>query len=711
MSSIKDLNLKPNIICSECFCFQLLGINFNNENKNLSDVCEIYSYCSFKHNNKCKNTIKNTLDNIFSNKKTKIYFDGVKCDFCEKNNIEYHCIQCQRNVCRKCFIYHNTHKYYYNRNYISEEEINKIKNKFTESQQNIKNNLDLINEKINEFELELKKLKELYNAYKDINDKLTSFSNYILKIYIDLAKSSKSIYYPIYFNIKNILSFNPLQLKFFQNDISIRSFTKMLNEKLNSGFYFFITSSDITDNLYDYNKFEHDIINYNKININEFHKIEIEYDKIFPYTDNKFIGIKDKNDINMISDIYHIKNQKIETALHLYIEKIFYNKEYNILIVMSSKSIIILDPKDYSIKQIISANHKTKMKKITYESYIWGVKKNTEFYYDVPKGLFISINIISNISFFVIFRGDVRSLGEKCSELFNKLKIDKIINNKGYFYNSYRYQDYDYLIIYEKENEIAIPKTIIFLLQNNILSDDARYVTGKYVEIEDPETYCSFNFISMNKITDNKYIITYKSKIEIDRDQYYYYITDKRYNNEIIYYYLYYKDKNYYLKKIGSTEENSYLFKNEKNKIFYFLYSKSTKCSNDLSKILTKKNKLKAIKFNTELNLRNILIQNNNVIFWDDICIYYGKIIDNNLEINNTFKIGNNQIIKYVSLKDKYIFFSHEEPNEIDNDSRNMSIDENSNKDESVKVGNSEINEEKMDKNNNDNNNDENSND
>ena len=109
--------------------------------------------------------------------------------------------------------------------------------------------MNLINNKIKEFESQLEELKVLYEKYKDINDKLYKFCDYILQQYIDLSQSQEDIYYPIYFNVKNILLFNPKQINLPNNDISISSFTNILNEKLISGYYFFITNSNFSDDI------------------------------------------------------------------------------------------------------------------------------------------------------------------------------------------------------------------------------------------------------------------------------------------------------------------------------------------------------------------------------------------------------------------------------------------------------------------------------
>ena len=173
MSSILNPNFDQNIICPDCSCIPLLGINYSYEKENLSDVCELYSYCFFDHNKKDKTIQKYSLETMFKNKskqKNKKINYNVICESCKKKNIEYHCIECQRNICKKCFENHKAHKYYDNKQYIPEKELKEIKNKLEESKKNIQKNLDLINEKINEYESQLNELKSLYEKYKDIND-------------------------------------------------------------------------------------------------------------------------------------------------------------------------------------------------------------------------------------------------------------------------------------------------------------------------------------------------------------------------------------------------------------------------------------------------------------------------------------------------------------------------------------------------------------
>ena len=133
------------------------------------------------------------------------------------------------------------------------------------------------------------------------------------------------------------------------------------------------------------------------------------------------------------------------------------------------------------------------------------------------------------------------------------------------------------MIVYEKNNDRFEPKKIIYLVKNEIRTHEVFYVTGKHCEFgkDCSEPYCLFNFDAIFQFSENKFILKYKSKILTGRNQCYYYITDKFYKNETIYYYLDIKDQVKIEKNLFSTKENSYLYKNEKDGIFYFLYKDS----------------------------------------------------------------------------------------------------------------------------------------
>ena len=715
MSSKIKQNLAPNILCPECSNIPLLGFNFAYEGKNLSDTCELFSYCIYNHDNKKNQIEKVNFFDIFkkNTKKSKQNKQIFKCEFCKKKKIEYHCIDCVRNLCKECISNHKGHKYYNNKEYISEEELNEIKKNFDESQKNLEKNLRLIQEKINEFESKLEELKSLYEKYKDINDKLISFSNYILNLYIDLAQSKEDISYPIYFNLKNILLFNPTPINLEDiNDVPITSFINSLNTKLTSGFYFVILNSNFSKNLINYNKSEQNFINFNLIKLENFTKKEVEYNKMLSYTREKIIGIKDSDEQNSSDessndensneknydkaiDVYNIKNQIIETSIYLKApEEVIYNEQYDILIFQSSKILYILNPKDFSIKQELSANHKIKREiKKDEETYgyrsFWNRKRESDELndYECP-GKFVHSEILSKNSFVVVFYGDIRLLGENYAGFYSTSGL-KLINFKDGYYEKDKYKDLFHLIIYKKEKEIFIPKKIIPLLRNTIYANEVAYVTGKHCVMEEEEDpYCVFNFESMIKIKDDDYIFSFQSKIVSDRNLYYFYITDKIYKNEFIYYNLNIKTDEKIKNKIISTNKKSFLLKNEEEK-FYFFCDKSEVNCEKLEEFFFNINKteLSTYKFTSEEQVQNFFVRNNTIIGWDNHLIYMSKAFDNKLEIVNVVYFEK-QNIKYISLKNNCIFYnnSNEEKSKEerqvgryknhDDDSNEDSIDE-----------------------------------
>ena len=242
------------------------------------------------------------------------------------------------------------------------------------------------------------------------------------------------------------------------------------------------------------------------------------------------------------------------------------------------------------------------------------------------------------------------------------------------------YPRYCYLIIYERRNEIFKLKKIIYLLKNEINTDEVRYVTSKYVEVEDPEPYCTFNFKSMHKISENEFILSYKTKIVTCRDQDYFYITDNNYRDEVIYYKLNIENDDFMQVKIGSSNENSFLIENKKEKILYYLYKNKENCVKELKNILDETEiNLIDIKIEDKMDIKNIFIQKNIFIGNNENKIYYGNIIDNKLEVTYIFNINKNKQIKYLSLQKKCIFYSKFNKN-IDSDSS----DNNDNSEEEI---------------------------
>ena len=221
----------------------------------------------FNHDNKNKiNEI--LLKDLFNNtQKNYIIKDNnaILCDNCKKLPIDYSCINCKRNICKNCFNYHKSHKFYENNKYLLSQET--LNNNFTKAKEILNNNLSLIENQINIFKSQIKLLENLFQEYKNINDKLIYLSNYILDNYSTIVSSKKPVYYPLYYNLKNVLLFNFQELKLPNDDITIKSYSDMLFEKINSGSYFLLNYSDITNNLNDSNKNTDDIINLNLINL------------------------------------------------------------------------------------------------------------------------------------------------------------------------------------------------------------------------------------------------------------------------------------------------------------------------------------------------------------------------------------------------------------------------------------------------------------
>lgn len=677
MTAPKNLNIQPNIYCMECSCIPLLGINFNfinnNKNQKLSDLYELYSYCIYEHKNKDKNKKINKI--IFDKlmiKNSEVTQNNleIKCEKCKNKEIEYHCLDCQRNICKNCFGVHKTHKYYYNKGYISEKELEQIKNEYEKSRINLDRNLNLISKQIEEFELQLKKLKSLYKEYMDINEKLKLFSDYILKLYTDLVNKQEQICFPIYFNLKNILVFNPIEINLPESNISIESYTNILKDKIISGFYNIIKNSNFSYNLNEYNNKEKYQINYDLIKFNEFNKKEVEYDKILSFTENKFFGIEyyhiDNDDDNddkhkFKTDIYNIKNQCIEASLKILPETIFYNKKYNLLIIINEESLYILDPKDFSIKQQISTNHKIKEESQKSTENEYSMWKKQEIREPEP-GLFVFSKIISQNSFITIFKGDFRCLGEEYEKCISCNTNDiKIINYEKDCYSNfnYGYGDYSYLLIYEKKSDKFEPKKIIYLVKDDIKSNEVLYVAGKNCEVDLDETegdiYCSFNFDYIFNISESEFIIIYESKIEMNRNQDCYYIIDESYRNETIYYYLDIKKQNKIEKKLFSTKEKSHLYKNEKDDIFYFLYKNSDFSPKFIEKFFSeKKLKFKSVILTKDINdINNIFIHRNTLIISNNEFIYFGKMFGDKFEIIDSY---NSNSILFFSLKEKCFF-------------------------------------------------------
>lgn len=364
-------NISSNLKCSECSNIKMLGIKFESASKNIEDIIYIFSSCIHKHPNENKLIEKISLNDLFikDNDINSKCTSNIKCEYCKEKPIQYYCLECKRNICLNCFKFHKTHKFYYDKDYISQKELEDIENNFDESKKTLKINLKLIENQIHKFESQLDELKLSHEKHKNINDKLIKFSEYILNKYANLVKSEESISYPIYFNVKNVLLFNPYKINLPENDISIKSFIDTLNEKLCSGFYFVIMNSVFSDNLFDYNKLDKEIHNHNIIDINKYQKNELLYIKIVYFNKDKILGIdykfefQEKSNKEEIKErtcikVYNIKNKCVESLILMdYPDKIYCSNEYNLLILESDSILTILNSINFSKITKISAEH------------------------------------------------------------------------------------------------------------------------------------------------------------------------------------------------------------------------------------------------------------------------------------------------------------------------------------------------------------------
>ena len=235
------------------------------------------------------------LNNIFKEiSKNKIANKmNINCEFCQKNQNKYLCLDCKRNICKECSKYHKSHKLYANNKYsLPKGYFDKIMNNFKRAKNNLNNNLTYVKNKINSFKSQLKILENLYKEYKDLNEKLIALTQFILEKYQNEKKSGKPIYYPIYFNIKNVLEFNFHELNVKNdNELSIKSFTNCLLDRIKSGFFFILSDSKYNKNLNDYTNDK--LVKINTLKIEEFKEIKIDYTKlIFLEDKTKIVGIK-----------------------------------------------------------------------------------------------------------------------------------------------------------------------------------------------------------------------------------------------------------------------------------------------------------------------------------------------------------------------------------------------------------------------------------
>ena len=237
--------------------------------------------------------------------------------------------------------------------------------------------------------------------------------------------------------------------------------------------------------------------------------------------------------------------------------------------------------------------------------------------------------------------------------------------------------NYIYFLLYKKDYEdneeyFTLIK-VILLVKKNIGLNEVRSVSYKHFIVEDNDPYCSFYFDSLNRFSDTEYIISFKSRIKADRDQYNYYITDKNYSNRTIYYYLNIGD-NIIKEELTYSKENSFLHKIDNT--FYFLFTKSEKCSNDLKKYL-KDYQFIDIKID-EIDFRDFYYQNGTILGWNKEQVYFGHIYSNKLEIiQKIHKLkSNNYKISFIYLNPNIIFYDNSNYISEDDSSINEFIDD-----------------------------------
>ena len=142
VKSVLDDMLEKNILCNKCLNIPLLGIEFVNEAKNISDIIKLHSFCLYHNNSNKANEI--LLNNIYKKKGENKTEKNIKihCECCKKNANEYLCLNCKRNICKECYKYHKSHKIYENNKYlISKDDLNKIEDKFKGAKANLNRNL------------------------------------------------------------------------------------------------------------------------------------------------------------------------------------------------------------------------------------------------------------------------------------------------------------------------------------------------------------------------------------------------------------------------------------------------------------------------------------------------------------------------------------------------------------------------------------------
>lgn len=631
--------LEKNIICNQCLNIPLLGIEFLYESKNISELINLYSFCIFHKNKNKVNKLR--LNNIYKEKAKNKKKNNAKinCEYCLKNQTEFLCLDCKRNICKECSKYHKSHKLYGNNEYlISKDDFDIIKNNFQRAKNNLNKNLEYIKNKINSFKAQLQNLENLYKEYKDLNDKLISLAQFILEKYQEGKISNKPIYYPIYFNIKNVLEFNFQELNIKDDDeLSIKSFTNCLLDRIKSGLFFLLSDSKYNKNLNDYTNEK--LKNINLLKIKEFKEIKMDYSKfVFLEDKTKIVGIKSGSNI---LEVYNIQNESIETTIKLDTNISNYNifLKDDILLLVTNLKIYIFNPKTFSIVQNI---HLQKDKANKKHKFIYG-------------------DILSKDSIGIIYEGDLRYLDDFLiiTDLIhlntNQYDFIDLVNFKDEYIDDFENNNhkYIYFLLYKKDSsDNFILNKIILLLKKNIGLNEVRYVSYKHFEVEDTEPYCSFYFDSLNRFSDKEFVIAFNSQIKAERDQYNYYITDEIYSNKKIYYYLNIEDDILKVELCCSEEKN---FLHKIDNTFYFFFTKSENCSNYLKKCL-KDYKFIEIKMD-EMDFKDFYYQNGTILGWNKEQIYLGKIYSNKLEIIQNIHKSNDYNITFICPNQNIIFY------------------------------------------------------
>jgi len=317
-------------------------------------------------------------------------------------------------------------------------------------------------------------------------------------------------------------------------------------------------------------------------------------------------------------EIYSIQNEFVEAKIELDTYVTYYNNiilKENMILLVTNLEIYIINPKTFSIIQKINLNHN-----ITDEMH-----------------QFIYGDILSKDSIGIIYEGDFEclndfSFNENLINLpSNQYDFGDIANFKQEFFAGFENKShkYIYFLLYKKYNSDSFTlNKVILLVKKNIGLNEVDFVSYKHFLVEDDEPYCSFYFESLNRFSDKEYIIAFNSQIKENRDQYNYYITDKNYSNRTIYYYLNIDD-DIIKKEVSYSKEKSFLHLIDTP--FYFLFTKSEKCSNDLKEYL-KAYQFIEIKMD-EMDFRDFYYQNGTILGKNKDQIYFGEIYSNKLEI------------------------------------------------------------------------------